>query len=394
MGHCSTSGTGVFLTETLTKFNKAVATKLYAFVPFTKSGNSQGTFFNIQILRGIAACMVVTYHSTLTWCRLTSGSYSLAWFGGASGVDIFFVISGFVMAISAIGRGGGVIAALKFFKRRVIRVMPLYWLTTTLILTVNAVNILPLSSMWTQVSLKQKILSYLLIPYQPSASPLIQHAWTLSYEMFFYLCLAIVIVTKKNAAIVLTILLSALVILGFFRTIHWPMLTVLFSPWLLEFLAGLWLGVAAKKGWGLNAGISTALGAIGFLVLWCSPTPPTSAPQLVWGICAVCVVGAAAALEMRIGKLMPAWALLLGDASYSIYLLHPFLLRFLAMGLLKLHVISVGRLRFEDELVTTLFCLICTVAIGIAVHKFIEYPMNRILTGKGKPVQVEASAKA
>ena len=88
-------------------------------------------FLTIQALRAVAALMVVAYHAFDLWAvRITqsSGGY---WTNGAAGVDIFFVISGFVMVVSSrklVGQPG---AALTFMRHRIVRIVPLYWLLTT-----------------------------------------------------------------------------------------------------------------------------------------------------------------------------------------------------------------------------------------------------------------------
>ena len=356
------------------------------------SEGSKGTFYNIQTLRGLAACMVVLYHASEGWSLFASGNYSHAWYPGAGGVDLFFVISGFVMAISAIGKGRGSKASLSFFKRRVIRVMPLYWLATTLLILKIRLGLVHGSAL-VHLSIKSALLSYLLIPYQPDASPLVGHAWTLSYEMFFYLCLAAALLTRKKIVTLISVFLSALVILGMFRTDHWPMVTVLFSPWLLEFLSGLWLGVAVKEGYRLNNRLSGSVG-IGALTFLCVTPGATPMQHLIRGVCALGVVQAAVFLEPKLGGRMPRWALLIGDSSYSLYLIHLFFIVFFVSLLHRANLISVGRVDLRDELLTVVFCLVCSALLGIVIHKLVEYPMNRLLSGTGKPVQTEAATQA
>jgi exopolysaccharide production protein ExoZ len=354
------------------------------------------TFLILQALRGIASCMVVLYHASESWSAAASGAYSFEWLGGAGGVDIFFVISGFVMAVSSIGKGSGPRAAWHFFERRIVRVMPVYWLVTTFLVLKVEMGMVRTGAILTHIPLKDGILSYLLIPYNPEASPLLGHAWTLSYEMFFYLCLAIALWTRKNVPIAMTAFLGLLVIVGAFRTEHWPIITVLFSPFLLEFLAGLWLGFATIKGVRVGPWIGGLLGAAALATMWFVPVRTILMQRLEWGVCALLIVQAAVALEPKMGRWMPRWALLLGDASYSLYLIHPLLLKFFVSLLTKVHVVVPGRVRFEDEGLTMVFCLVLSVVVGVGMYLLVESPINgglRRLLRLRKPVQTEAAAR-
>ena len=93
---------------------------------------SPATFLTIQALRAVAALLVVLLHALETWGeRVDPAAPGVNWENGASGVDIFFIISGFVMVISSqrlVDRPG---AWRTFLQHRVIRIVPLYWLLTT-----------------------------------------------------------------------------------------------------------------------------------------------------------------------------------------------------------------------------------------------------------------------
>lgn len=248
--------------------------------------------------------------------------------------------------------------------------------------------------------------SYLLIPYwhgKGDASPLLTPGWTLMYEMFFYVCFAAALWMRKSVPVTLTVVLGLLSVAGMFRpelfrTDQWPAIAVLMSPLLLEFLAGLWLGRLTQMGYTLEPRVAGALGVAGLLVVWLLPAPATPGMmRLEWGICGLFVVQAAVVLEARLGRRIPRWALLVGDASYSIYLTHAPLLGLWAFLLKKAHVLVAGRVRFEDEAITLLVCLGLSVAVGIATYKLVESPMNRWfrhLLRLRRPVQTEAAAEA
>ncbi|WP_433969684.1 acyltransferase family protein [Tunturiibacter gelidiferens] len=219
------------------------------------------------MLRGLAASMVVIHHSTQSWSQnLGKGVSAPTWEGGAAGVDIFFVISGFVMAISTIGREHKDHPALSFLERRLIRIFPLYWLVSLVyLLKVTIVRWYPRfagSGQHVQTPLGYILSSFLLIPYRDSIGniqPLLNVGWTLSFEMFFYFLFASALAFRIRVAYFLTPIMSILVVAGTLRGAHWPAILVLTDPILLEFLAGLLLGQLVIQGIRLNAASSALL---------------------------------------------------------------------------------------------------------------------------------------
>ena len=95
----------------------------------------------VQVLRALAASMVVLDHFYLAYCNANLPTY-LGRTGlgrlGESGVDLFFVISGFIMFYTQCPptgtQKGSIATALNFFKKRFIRIMPLYWCWTTILI--------------------------------------------------------------------------------------------------------------------------------------------------------------------------------------------------------------------------------------------------------------------
>jgi exopolysaccharide production protein ExoZ len=76
--------------------------------------------------------MVVVFHSTSIWSnKLASGNSRLCWDNGAAGVDLFFVISGFVMALSCLDRPD--LSAMSFMWNRIVRIVPMYWIVTAIV---------------------------------------------------------------------------------------------------------------------------------------------------------------------------------------------------------------------------------------------------------------------
>ena len=350
------------------------------------------TFRGIQALRGFAASIVVIHHATQQWSLYTVGKgLSLFWANGAAGVDIFFVISGFVMAMSTIGREHKTHPALNFLGRRLIRVVPLYWVITFIFLfKLELLRRFPgfqNGPRLVEAPFGYILSSLLFIPYRNSLdtiAPLVVTGWTLTYEMFFYLLFAGALALRVGVARALTPVLITLAAVGLFYKESWPTLTVLASPLLMEFLAGLLLGHVMIKGYRLNATASLVLGilALPALLLFVSPWDMANIRFLEWGIPAFLLVLAAAMTEERLGRFWPRWVLLLGDASYSLYLSHLLVMALLIKIFIRSHIWSVGVVRRQDEILTALACLIVSTLVAIPLYLLIEKRITKILRHK------------
>ncbi len=300
-------------------------------------------FTSIQYLRAIAALMVVGHHSFTT--GLVDFNGNTAWLAG--GVDIFFVISGFIMVQSTIGKG---YSPTQFYARRIIRIVPIYWIATmAMMMTIQ----------WDWIEAAK---SFLFIPYlNPQSNafmPLLQPGWTLNFEMFFYLIFGLsLLLAERFRFFAVTLCLTVLVVVGlaFQPTGVAGYYT---RPILLEFLLGM---AIARFGIRLPFLLAPAmLFAIPFLWSW------IDVRELSVGIPAAVIVASLLTVDHQIPKL--PFLLWLGDASYSIYLFH-----LLALGL-------VGGLIVTDATPPFLvFSIALSMAalIGLAIHYSLEKPLNK-----------------
>jgi exopolysaccharide production protein ExoZ len=200
-------------------------------------------FHFLQALRAIAAWLVVADHALIdvTHSELSNPTASLAWTLGSVGVYVFFVISGFVMVHISwddFGRPG---AAPTFLRRRIIRIVPLYWLATlgaVVFHKVSANDSVPAG--WPEL-----LQSLLFIPYHEENigwAPILRQGWTLNYEMMFYAIFALCLIFERKMA--LWGLAVALVIFTLVGRFFPPgILAYLSSPILLWFVLG--VGIAA-----------------------------------------------------------------------------------------------------------------------------------------------------
>lgn len=275
-----------------------------------------GELRSIQYLRAAAALAVVVYHAA----ERAGGHFGV----GAAGVDVFFVISGFIMAIVGARPGQGPIT---FLQRRVERIVPLYWLVTLgiAVLAVVAPALFP-RMVVTAPHLLQSLFFVPHIAPGGEAAPLLVPGWTLNYEAFFYLVFAASLLAPERLRIwLLSAALVGLVMAGLAfpqESVIWRTYT---SPLLIEFLLGVWLGWAWKRGLGLGRVgglIMMVLGLVGFAVVSTMGIDVEPVRLFAWGVPAFLIVAGAASLEQSVVIPKWRWLGLLGDASYSIYLVH------------------------------------------------------------------------
>ncbi|MEQ1780955.1 MAG: acyltransferase [Hyphomonadaceae bacterium] len=273
------------------------------------------TLLSLQYLRALAALSVVLFHA---FERRDLGGFDV----GQMGVDVFFVLSGLVMWLISDRTDR---SPAQFLVERIARVAPIYWLATIAVLVLWAVGIrqgLDHPDLWHTVK------SFLFIPVEYPGKdkiyPLLIPGWTLNYEMFFYAIFALSLVGGRRVRLALTtVSIVGLVAVGAVLKPTDAVLATYTSPIMLEFLAGIWIGVVWTEVKGAD-GLSSAVMSIAGLLLipalaWAWPDGPRI---VVFGIPALLIVAGAALYERRHPVVKLRWFLLLGDASYSIYLWH------------------------------------------------------------------------
>ena len=337
------------------------------------------TYRLIQVLRAVAAEMVVVRHAT-TLLHARDGRHFSIWFNGVTGVDIFFVISGFVMMISTTPLLTASHPGRTFFARRTERIVPMYWLATTAkVLALLAAPTLALSGLgrWWHV-----LASYLFFPTRSLAESygtVLAVGWTLVFEMSFYILFTIVLATRLPRLRTLTPVLLALAFawnipfVARHGTLHFYASTMQ-----LEFLFGMLLAASVPWVRKLPVSISALLAAAGFvpLLVW---NPPAVAiwGGILWGIPALAVVTAAVALESPLGHCTPKWLLEIGDASYSIYLTHGFVLPVVCVLFARYG----GRGPYILPLALIVSIIVATLA-GDLAYRLIERPIMRWFKGR------------
>ncbi len=342
---------------------------------------------SVQLLRALAASMVVIGHliGAATLKADALGPFSKPHFAGGAGVDIFFLISGFIMVYTSGRMFGSGAGAGDFLIRRLVRIVPLYWLVTLLTLGLAAVagNRLP--------SFVATTASFLFFPIDTSgrgdgfAFPIVDLGWTLNYEMMFYLLFAAFIPWGRDKCVAaVSIVLVALVAIGFFATPGNVTLRFWMQPIILEFGAGMILAQLHLQGrLALSAAVRIALAAAAVALylgdpfgLFTLPTTPNGFARIgSWGLASALLLIAAISGPTPLSGAFGQASVRLGDASYALYLLHPFVI------LVLLRVADLGL--FGGAFAIPLFIAtgFAVAAIGsILFHLFVERPGTVTLT--------------
>lgn len=282
------------------------------------------TLLSIQALRAAAALGVMALHveNEVMLHVIRAPVASMTFLAGAAGVDLFFVISGFVMVYASETLFGRREAPILFFLRRLARIAPLYWtLTTALILYILAAHGGRLMEIYSPASL---VASFLFYPYprlDGLAFPVHLLGWTLNYEMFFYVVFAIAIVLPRlQAVIAVSVFFITIAAAGAVFALPLP-LSFWADPIILEFCFGMLIALSYRNGLRLSPAISWALGLAACVAFMRYPT--SGSRVLFWGLPSAALV-AALALSSHTWHPGPVGRFfgLLGDASYSLYLVH------------------------------------------------------------------------
>ncbi len=284
---------------------------------------------SIQYMRALAVLLVVAFHLSI---RIPDAfppeALKFLRVGGA-GVDLFFVISGFIMWTISEGRATG---PAEFMLRRISRIVPMYWLATLAWCAIAAVGI----TAWVKLTPEHVVKSLFFVPhYNPSypdeVFPVLVPGWTLNYEMFFYLIFALCLFLPARLRLAgLVGALGGLVIAGWLTTASGPIAATYTSPLLLEFLAGVAIGHCWRRGLhprGATAAACLTAGLAALVYAGATGIDEDTQRVLYWGAPSVLIV--IGALGVRPLAVEHGRLLLIGDASYSIYLTHLFGLTFL-----------------------------------------------------------------
>lgn len=337
--------------------------------------------YGIQVLRALAALMVAVHHvqsDTGFLAGRVGVSFSpwkiLPW---DAGVDLFFVISGFIMVHASSGLFGQAGGARLFLARRIARIVPLYWAATTLFLLVMLVSPALLNS--GAPSAGQVLASYLFWPLPDAAGaiqPVYSLGWTLNYEMLFYALFGAALLLPARLVVPAT----AVALFGLVATQAMTPLPLPFGFWaqpiVLEFAGGMAIALLRNHGLRLEGRLRWLMVAAGVAIL--AAAAGSEWAHTPWGSLAyrgpaalLLVTAAACGRGQSAPSALVRQLARLGDASYALYLIHPFAMRAVRQIFLRL---APGA--------TTIFIIAALAAAvlgAMAVYRWFEKPMTKLL---------------
>jgi exopolysaccharide production protein ExoZ len=326
----------------------------------TASPRASSTYVSIQYLRAIAALGVVIVHASPIGQTILIGN---------AGVDIFFVISGFLMWTITDIRPQ---SPFNFILHRLVRIAPLYWFVTSLLL-VGAL-VMPSAFPNLKFDLSYALGSYLFVPMRPPGSsetdpiwPVLVQGWTLNYEVLFYALFALCLPLRpRERLLALGVGLIGAVINGLSYAGSNPILMSWSDPLMLEFFAGVLIAIAVRHGVGVSRATGWLLVSASLVLLvGFELSDIATARVIVWGLPAALLVWGAVVLE-RTGPVIDwGWLRLIGDSSYSLYLTHG-----LALSVL-------GKLMHRSWL---FFCvgIVASVIAGLVFYYLAERPLTKL----------------
>lgn len=335
-----------------------------------------GQIQSVQALRAIAALFVVAFHATVLWHDKFAPDVT-PWRNGNAGVDLFFVISGFIMVVSSrrlLGRPEG---WHRFMILRLIRIVPMYWLVTAAKLAAMAA--VPVLVLHTNTTAWNAVASFLFLPARDAVGtirPVLDVGWTLSFEMLFYVVFATALFFLIEPLLVVAPVMAGLAVLSLVRAPDGPAIATLANPMVLEFVVGMVIGRALQGRTMLRLASPWMIvtSAAGIVCLAFVPTEGIWSRATIWGLAAAVTLAAAVLADRWLTPLLPRWLTMIGEASYSLYLTHGFVLPLvgLAVARMGLSGIVLGTVLIAGS-------LIGSTMTALLVYRQIESPVTERL---------------
>lgn len=331
---------------------------------------------SLQVGWALAAQYVVLYHAPfILQQQLGLNLSSRILDAGHSGVEYFFVLSGFIMYHVHWKDVGHAAQIRRFAVNRFIRIYPLFWI----VFGIFVLGQLATGHLEHRLnSLGGFMRALALLPF-PGGPPLTV-AWTLSHEMLFYLMLGMCILFgRRGVAIILAWWAVCLCVLAISLLTGFALpfsLDFLFSPYNLLFGMGMLAAASVERVSLSRATMLLSAGLIGFAcTIGVDHTLPAEGRVILYGLAAMAIVVGGAAIETLRHVTFPGWMVRMGDASYSTYLIHTVAMLICA--------ILMRRLGLDPE-ATMAFLLLVAVGTlaGLALHVGVEKPLLKLLRGR------------
>ncbi|SEI40379.1 Peptidoglycan/LPS O-acetylase OafA/YrhL, contains acyltransferase and SGNH-hydrolase domains [Dyadobacter koreensis] len=343
----------------------------------------------LQIFRGFAAMLVVLCHiSGSTRPYFHTSFLGDIFFQGYIGVDFFFVLSGFIITYVHFKDLIHCSNQTTFLKKRFIRIYPFYWIIATVYLLLIFLLDGKTNHLDHNMDFRSAqewcfiVYSYLLLPVQPNF--FLPVAWSLAYEVIFYITFFICIMTGlKTAKYIFFVWLAAVLLKMFLSELICIPNIILLNERIVAFLCGCFVAYLILKSYHLNVWIWAVALVLSLLCLVPDYPHILLRPHgiMVLAIVMSLIIYRVVIIDITRQFRYPAILLLVGEASYSIYLSH---LIFLST-LFRLFRIIVEKLHIYNSLIlqSLIFILfLFTIAGGVLIFRFVESPVLRFFNRK------------
>lgn len=275
---------------------------------------------SLQVLRGVAAAMVVAHHVTIYFGSAATAPGLVVSVLGKYGVNVFFVLSGFIICFAHVHESGRLDRLGSYLKRRWIRLYPLYWAVSGVFIAAALARLTQVDFPLSASALAQ---DFALIDLSNMVHPPLKVGWTLFYEVQFYALFALFFVGRRTGLAIMALWAASVLLLPLN-----PVYPKIQSSWNVYFFWGmlsyLWLIERRLALGGIAVlALMTLLALCGRVPVWSNDeTVLTSSLHLVLApLLALAVVGCVL-IDRSKAPAYPRAAILLGDASYSLYLIH------------------------------------------------------------------------
>lgn len=325
---------------------------------------------NIQLLRAVAALLVCMHHTKPHYVSIGGQNELLIKFSeyGFIGVDIFFVISGFIMVYSTKKLSSGINSATTFMKKRFLRIFTAYWPVLIVAILASTYFNIP---RWEGIN----ILHSIFLTSTDMTKLAIPVSWSLSYELYFYFLFTFLILWKYKISfkIILSIFIGLTLCQVFFysKGIKPPFFV---SPFLCEFFAGCLLGLFYNKIESLPVAVICFLVALSLFYLGADANIRNGIWRVVYyGVASVLLLYSFLIFELKNLK-TPKAIKIFGDSSYGLYLIHTIILLFFYWTGARNYIVQ--HYTFSPELIYLLL-LVIMILLSIVYYKVIEKPFYK-----------------
>ncbi|MDA9505044.1 hypothetical protein XI09_10135 [Bradyrhizobium sp. CCBAU 11386] len=203
--------------------------------------------------------------------------------------------------------------------------------------------------------------------------PILQVGWTLNFEMLFYVLFALTLLLTSKPVLWLSSALASLVLVGVLVGRNWGVFSILASPMLLEFVFGMIVGLASVRGKFLPKGAAVVIGLVSVTALFLSNFNDSAASYRVWfwGVPGCALLASVVSLEEDLRLRQIGMFVKLGDASFSLYLIHALVIGGIWAAAAK--IVSMNLLVTAAIYVLAILACVC---IAWGVHRMIELPIT------------------